>query len=279
HIGDVLLGHGDNRLLTRSAWVDGLGLGTKAASVFPGNASRVPPLQTAHSVVTLFDPGTGVPSALVDGDLVTRYKTAGDSVLGARFLARPDSERLLVVGAGTVGDSMIDAYSAVFPALKSIDIWNRTAARAQALATKHASSHTTVTAVTDLAAAAAAADMIVCATMTEQPVLLGAWVRPGTHVDVIGAYTPTMREVDDVLISTARIFVDARETAVHDIGELAIPLAAGLITEQDVLGDLYDLCADAPGRQSDADITLYKNGGGGHLDVMTAAYIRSKVEA
>jgi ornithine cyclodeaminase len=277
HIGDVLLGHGDNRLLTRSAWVDGLGIGTKAATVFPGNASREPALQTAHSVVTLFDPQTGKPLTLIHGDLVTRYKTAGDSVLGARFLARANAERLLVVGAGTVGDSIIEAYSAVFSELRYIDIWNRTASRATALARKHAESLATVAAVSDLAAAARTADIIVCATMSSEPVLHGEWVAPGTHVDLIGAYTPTMREADDELIRKASIFVDARETALHDIGELAIPLERGLIAESDVKGDLYDLCAGAPGRTSDEEITLYKNGGGGHLDVMTAAYIRSKM--
>ena len=275
-IGDVLLGEGGNHLLTRAAWIDDYAIGVKAASIFPGNHARNPELPSVHAVVTLFDAATGVPTAIVDGTLVTRWKTAGDSVLGARYLARPDSQRLLIIGAGTVADSVIDAYREIFPGLKQIEVWNRTHQRALALAKRQSTSTLPVVATHDIASAARHADIIVCATMTSKPVLLGDWVRPGTHVDLIGAYTPTMREVDDTLIKKSRLFVDARETAVHDIGELAIPLRDGLIAEDDILADLYDLGAGAAARQTPDDITLYKNGGGAHLDVMTARYILSK---
>lgn len=275
-IGDVLLGEGGNHLLTRSAWVSGYGIGVKAASVFPGNSTLDPELPSAHSVVTLFDATTGAPKAIVDGMLVTRWKTAGDSVLGARYLARDDSQRLLIIGAGTVADSVIDAYRDVFAQLRQIEIWNRTHQRAVALAQRQSTPTVPVVATQDLAAAAGRADIIVCATMSSEPVLLGEWVNPGSHIDLIGAYTPTMREVDDNLIRKSRLYVDARETAVHDIGELAIPLTEGLIVEDDILGDLYDLSGGSAARETTDDITLYKNGGGAHLDVMTATYILSK---
>ena len=109
--------------------------------------------------------------------------------------------------------------------------------------------------------------------MSRSPVLQGDWVGPGTHVDLIGAFTPEMREADDALLRKAEIFVDSRETTLHDIGELKIPLEAGVIAESDVRGDLYDLCGGAPGRSGGGAVTLYKNGGGAHLDLMTTTLI------
>lgn len=273
-IEDILFKHGDNALLNRAAWVPGLGLGTKTATVFPANKERDPPLPSIHAVCTLFDAETGQPSAVIDGALVTKWKTAGDSVLGARLLARGDARVLVVVGAGVVAASLVAAYSEVFPALDRVLIWNRTFDKAQALAAQFAGGGLTVEAHPDLAGALAEADIVSSATMATAPVLKGEWIRPGTHVDLIGAYRPDMREADDALISTASLFVDARETTLHDIGELAIPLAAGVIGEGDVRADLYDLAAGAPGRRSDAEITLFKNGGGAHLDIMTAVHIK-----
>ncbi|MFV2035016.1 MAG: ornithine cyclodeaminase family protein, partial [Halocynthiibacter sp.] len=238
-IGDTLFKVGDNALLSRAAWVPGLGIGTKVATVFPGNKARQPALPSTHAVCTLFDADTGVPSAIIDGALVTKWKTSGDSVLGARLLARPDAQVLVVVGAGLVAAALISAYTEVFAGLKKVLIWNRNFENAQALAARCNVDGKEVRAHPDLAGALAEADIVSCATMATEPVIRGEWVRPGTHVDLIGAYRPDMREADDTLISTASLFVDARETTLHDIGELAIPLAAGVITEADVRADLY----------------------------------------
>ena len=255
-------------MLTRAAWVPGAGIGVKTATIFPDNASREPALPSVNAVFTLFDDETGVPTVLIDGILVTKWKTAGDSVLGSRLLARSDSEVLTIVGAGAVADSLIDAYRAVFPGLKRIIVWNRTFAKARALAEKKG-----VEAIEHLEDACGLADIISCATLSVDPVLNGEWVQPGTHVDLIGAYRPDMREADDSLIAKCRLFVDARETTIHDIGELTIPIATGVISESDVRGDLYDLCNGGTGRTSDAEVTVFKNGGGAHLDLMTALYI------
>jgi ornithine cyclodeaminase/alanine dehydrogenase-like protein (mu-crystallin family) len=232
-----------------------------------------PALPNIHAVFTLFDDETGVPVALIDGSLVTRWKTAADSLLGARLLARPDSETLLIIGAGTVAASLVDAYSEGFPTLSRILIWNRTPGRAIDLAARVSSSKLPVEAVEDLAAAVVSADLISSATLSIEPVLKGEWVTPGTHVDLIGAFRPDMREADDVLMQKAELFVDSRETAIHDIGELRLPIQSGVITEQDVRADLYDLCNGAAGRTSGDAITVYKNGGGAHLDLMTAKFI------
>ena len=128
-------------------------------------------------------------------------------------------------------------------------------------------------AVEDLEKTVREADIIACATMATAPLLQGNWVQPGSHVDLIGAFRPDMREADDALIAKAELFVDSRETAIHDIGELAIPLAAGIISESDVRGDLKDLATGQAGRSGPQAITLYKNGGGAHLDLMTANVI------
>jgi len=152
-------------------------------------------------------------------------------------------------------------------------IWNRTPERAQGLAARMANGKINVESVEDLAPAAARADIVATATMSVEPALKGKWVTPGTHVDLIGAFRPDMREADDELIRKAEIFVDSRETAVHGTGELKIPLENGIISEQDIRGDLYDLCNGAKGRSSSRAITVYKNGGGAHLDLMTANYI------
>ena len=221
-----------------------------------------------QSVFTLFDDETGKPLAFIDGNLVTKWKTAGDSVFAAKLLARPDSRVLTIVGAGAVASSMIDAYRALFPRLEKIQIWNRTFAKAQKLAKEK-----DAIAIQHLPDALSNADIVSSSTMSTSPFIKGEWIKEGTHVDLIGAYRPDMREADDSLLVKAHIFVDSRETAIHDIGELATPIKNGIIKENDVIADFYQLCNDEQGRQTEAEITLFKNGGGAHLDLMTALYI------
>ncbi len=273
--GDLLLRRGGDAILNRAAWIDGLGIALKSVTIFPENVGREPRLESIQGLVILFDDTTGTPKALMDGALVTKWKTAGDSVLGARLLAPPSPKRLLILGAGVVARSLIEAYSEIFPGLERIEIWNRTPERAAALAQEalDQGQGQPVEAVADLAAAAGAADLIASATMSREPVIRGDWIGPGTHVDLIGAFTPEMREADDALLRKAELFVDSRETTLHDIGELKMPLEAGVIAEADIRGDLYDLCSGAPGRSGADAITLYKNGGGAHLDLMTATLI------
>jgi len=272
-IDDILFKHGDDALLNRAAWIKGAGIGIKTATIFPDNLKRTPALPSIHAVFTLFDDETGVPTSLIDGILVTKWKTAGDSITGARLLARPDSKVLTIVGAGAVADSLIDAFREAFPSLERIILWNRTFAKSEELAKQKG-----VETIASLQEALAVADIVSSATMSIEPVLKGEWIKPGTHVDLIGAYRPDMRESDDQLISTGSLFVDARETTIHDIGELIIPIKNGVISEDDVKGDLYDLCNGASGRTSEDEITLFKNGGGAHLDLMTALYIQKTAQ-
>jgi ornithine cyclodeaminase len=264
-IGDLFLTRGEDTLLSRAAWIDGLGAAVKSVTVLPANAAAGRP--TVHGALVLFDDASGAVEAVIESALVTKWKTAADSVLGARLLARPDSRRLLIVGAGAVAASLVEAYRAVFPGI-DITLWNRSRDRAEALAAE-----TGAAVAGDLAAAVGEADIVATATMARDPVLAGAWLRPGQHLDLIGAFRPDMREVDDAAIARARVFVDSRETTIGHIGELMLPIAAGVIDAGDVAGDLADLVAGRAGRRSRDEITLFKNGGGAHLDLMTARAI------
>ena len=272
-IDDILFKQGDNAVLNRAAWIKGKGIGVKTATVFPNNINRTPALPNVQAVFTLFDDDNGQPLAFIDGILVTKWKTAGDSVFAAKLLARPDSKVLTIIGAGAVASSMIDAYRAVFPQLEKVQVWNRTFAKAQQLAAEK-----NAIAIESLPEALSNADIVSSSTMSTSSFIKGDWIKAGTHVDLIGAYRPDMREADDDLIAKSRIFVDSRATAIHDIGELAKPIENGVIKEEDVIADFYQLCNNQQGRKTETEITLFKNGGGAHLDLMTALYIMQKAE-
>ena len=259
-IADLFLYRGEDTLLDRAAWIDGLGSLVKVGAIVPGNPARGKP--TVNGIVNLFDDQTGELKALLDFHLVTKWKTAGDSLLSASRLARKDSRNILLVGAGTVARSMVQAYSSVFPDAR-FTVWSRTRATATSMGLPVAD---------DLEAAVKTADIICTATLASQPLIMGDWLQPGQHLDLIGAYTPAMREVDDTAMARARVFVDARATTVHHIGDLMGPIAAGVMTEADVIADFYDDPALFT-RRSDEEITIAKNGGGAHLDLMTAGYI------
>lgn len=264
-IGDTFLYRGKDTMLTRSAWIDGLGLAVKTANIMPDNPGRGEPM--IHGAVNLYDDKTGLLEAIVDFHLVTKWKTAGDSVLGARLLARPDSKLILIVGAGTVGRNLRDAYGALFPDARFL-IWNRSPDGAA----KFADECDKTDAVATLEDGVAQADIISSATMTSEPLIKGAWLRPGQHLDLIGAYRPDMREADDEALRRACLFMDSRDTVLDHIGEFKDPLARGVIQRGDVVGDLYDHAAGVFTRTPE-DITLYKNGGGAHLDLMTSRYV------
>jgi ornithine cyclodeaminase/alanine dehydrogenase-like protein (mu-crystallin family) len=264
-IGDTFLYRGSDTLLSRAAWIDGLGVAVKSATVLPGNPSQGRAM--INGAVNVFCDESGEIEAILDFHLVTKWKTAGDSLLAARRLARPDSKKILLVGAGTVARNLHSAYSAAFPAAE-FTVWNRTRAKAKAMGLPVAD---------DLADAVAGADIVACATMSTEPVIRGEWLSPGTHVDLIGAYRPDMREADDLALKRSSLYVDSYETTIGHIGEIEIPLKSGAISRQDLRADYYDLSAF--NRQSDSEITLFKNGGGAHLDLMSARYILAKWRA
>ncbi len=270
-VEDTFLGEPDRTLLNRSAYQQELGFGVKAVTVYPENSKRQ--LPSIHGAMILFDPETGSVDAVVESNLVTRWKTAGDSVLASRYLARPDSRNLLIMGGGTVANSLAHAYQSIFPDLERIFVWTRSPAAGRDFADQLDKEGIRVEPVEHLEQAVVEADIISSATMAKEPILAGAWVRSGTHVDLIGAFKADMREADDALLLKSSIFLDSRDTVLDHIGELKIPLGEGVITRDHILGDMYELVAGQVGRKSADEITLFKNGGGAHLDLMTARYI------
>ena len=269
-IADSFLYRGADTMLSRAAWIDGLGQLVKTATIFPGNAAHGKP--AVNGSAALYSDTDGTLAAIVDFHLLTKCKTAGDSLCAARRLARPESETILIVGAGTVAASLRQAYGALFQAARFV-VWNRSREGAERLAARFPG----MDVADDLEGAVRGADIITCATMATDPVIKGAWLRPGQHLDLIGAYRPDMREADDAALIRARIFVDSRATTIGHIGELKIPLAHGVIAEGDVLADYYDLESGTFARRSEEEITLFKNGGGAHLDLMTARYVLDRV--
>ena len=265
-IADILLYRGADTLLDRAAWIDGLGSLVKVGTICPGNGALG--LPSVNGIVNLFNDKTGVLEALLDFHLVTKWKTAGDSLLAASKLARRDAREILLVGAGTVSRSMVGAYASQFPGAR-FTVWNRSAAGAARMAGEFPG----MAVAEDLQGAVQRAEIICTATMSATPVVRGEWLQAGQHLDLIGAYTPAMREVDDVAMQRASVFVDARATTLHHIGDLMAPIASGAIREADVRADFYDMASGKFQRVSEDEITLAKNGGGAHLDLMTAAYI------
>lgn len=268
-IGDTFLYRDPDTLLSRAAWIDGLGMAVKTATVFPGNTTKNKPM--VNGGLNLYADTDGTLEAIVDFHLVTKWKTAGDSLLAARHLARPDSENILIVGAGNQGRALHAAYGAAFPDAQ-FTVWNRTRANADLMAQEIPN----LQVAEDLETAVRHADIITSATMSTDPLIKGDWLLPGQHIDLIGAYRPDMREVDDAAIKRARIFVDSFETTIGHIGEINIPLEAGTITRDDLIADYYDLNSFT---RSPEDITLFKNGGGAHLDLMTSRYILDRWKA
>lgn len=262
-IADTFLYRGNDTLLNRSAWIDGLGLAVKCATVFPDNPSAGVPM--VNGAVSLFDDAHGQLEAIIDFHLVTKWKTAGDSLLAALRLARPDSRKILIIGSGTVARGLHDAYNAGFPDAE-FSVWSRTRANAESFAKDRPA-----TIVDDLRAAVRRADIITCATMSTSPILKGEWLQAGQHIDLIGAYRPDMREADDAALQKARMFVDSFDTTIGHIGEVQIPLESGAIARSDLIADYYSEAGFE--RRSKDEITLFKNGGGAHLDLMVSRYV------
>ncbi|MCO5130019.1 MAG: dehydrogenase [Xanthobacteraceae bacterium] len=266
---DGFMGVEAAQYVIRSAVDPGRYMLSKMFTSFPSNlaAGRLPAVQ---AVCVLFDGVDGRPLAVIDGTSITHWRTAADSALGARWLANPEPETMLLVGAGKMAWWLAQAHRVARPSLSRVLIWNRSRARAAELADRLAQHGLRTEVVSDLDAATGMADLISACTRSHAPLIRGRNLKPGVHLDLVGGYTPQTREADDEAARRARVFVDRRETAFHGVGDILQPIASGAITEADVRGDLYDLAGGAvTGRRSASDITMFKNAGGGHLDLMT----------
>jgi ornithine cyclodeaminase len=261
---------GTAQLYILAAWQRQSVISLKAFTVFPEDPERPPDMPNVQAVQFLFDGRTGQPLACLDGNWLMWKKTAADSALGADYLARSDAETLLMVGAGKVAPHLIRGHLSVRSSLRRVVIWNRTPGRARRLADEIDSDGVSATATDDLEGAVRSADIVCCATMSNSPLIQGAWLQPGTHVDAVGGYSSAMREVDDEVIRRSRVYVDSPWGAVY-CGDIASPIERGVIRESDLTGDLFRLVREeCEPRRTQEEITFFKNGGGGHLDLMTA---------
>ncbi|QTL04980.1 ornithine cyclodeaminase family protein [Aquabacter sp. L1I39] len=256
-------------LLLMPAWKRGTAIGTKLVTVFPGNAARG--LGSVASLYVLMDGETGQPRAIIEGDALTNRRTAAASALASSYLSRPDSRTLAIIGTGHVAAHLMEAHCAIRP-IDRILVFGRNRERAAALVERARTYLKVQTEVaSDLAAMVGAADIVACGTTSVEPLVRGALVRPGTHVDLVGAFTPAMRESDDALIARADIYVDTRAGALAEAGDLLQPIAAGAWSADRLKGDLHDLTAGrVPGRTDAAAITVFKSVGAALEDLVAA---------
>ena len=254
---------------TESASHAGLYLGAKIVNVFPGNAARGMP--AVNGLYVLQSGRTGATLAAIDGTRLTLWRTAAASALAARHLARPDAKHLLVVGAGALAPYLARAHASVRN-LTAVTVWNRSAEGASRLAASLTAAGLPAQTGEDLSRAVAEADVISCATLSTTPLIEGRWLKPGQHLDLVGAFSMSMREADDEVLRRARIFVDT-EAACTEGGDVAIGLASGAITAAEVAADLPALCRGAEGRRTPAEITLFKSVGAAIEDLAAAILV------
>ena len=246
-------------------------LGVKSVTVFPDNASRGKP--AVFGTYLLFSAETGETLAVMDAARLTAWRTGAASALASRYLSRPDSRRLVMVGAGVLAPQLVRAHASVRP-IREVASWNRSAPRARDLAASLADTGLAVAVADDLETAVRAADIVSTATISSEPLVRGAWLRPGTHVDCVGAYRPGMRETDDEVVRRARIFVDTRTGAFGEAGDILQPIQSGVIGKEAVLADLFDLTrGTSTGRRTPEEITLFKSVGAAIEDLAAAVAV------
>ncbi|MEM6379334.1 MAG: ornithine cyclodeaminase family protein [Bacteroidota bacterium] len=256
-------------LLLMPAWQEGEFLGVKIVTVSPDN--HLLKMPAIHGTYLLFNAANGQPILQTDARRLTSKRTAAASALAADYLAKSNSKSLLMVGTGALAPQLIEAHAQVRP-LEKVFVWGRNPAKAQLVIDQLTSmDQLSFEVVTDLEVIVPEVDIISMATLSPEPLIKGEWLKPGQHVDLVGSYKPNMREADDRVIQKAKIYVDTLEGAPKESGDLAIPLKNGLIQLSDIQGDLFDLCrGKIPGRQSTAEITLFKSVGHALEDLAAA---------
>lgn len=261
-------GESSGTMLLMPAWVRGDYIGVKILNLIPDNHRRA--LPTIHGQYLLSSGRTGEMLALIEGGELTARRTAATSAFAARSLARPDAEEMLMVGTGRLSLNLIEAHAVTRP-LTRFSIWGRDTAKAEAIAREACALGFPAEPVTDLAEAARRADIISCGTLSVEPLIRGAWLKPGAHLDLVGAFKPTMRESDDEAVRRAHVFVDTRPGAMTEGGDIALPLSTGVLQPSDIRADLFDLASGRhSGRSSEDEITLFKSVGAALEDLAGA---------
>ena len=270
HVHAIQSGTAHGTTLIMPAWSDRGYFGVKIINIFPENTHQG--LPGLHATYNLYSAKTGVPIAQVDGDIVTVYRTAGAAALGADYLARKDASTLLIVGSGRIAGLVAQAMRTVRP-IQRVMVWNVREAGAQALADSLREQGFDAQATTDLESAARAADIISCATLSTVPLIHGAWLRPGTHLDLIGSFTPEMRETDPACFDGTTVYVDTDEAPTKS-GDLLSAFDAGVLTREAIQGNLHQLTTGTrPGRKNDQEITVFKAVGSALEDLTLATLV------
>lgn len=273
----------DSMLLIMPSWTDFEAqghsergyTGVKLVTVTPDNAQFGK--ASVIGVYMLFSGITGEPVAVIDGRVLTLWRTAAMSALAATYLARSDARRLLMVGAGSLAPYLIEAHSAIRP-INEVLIWNRTPEKAAAIAKRLNRSNRGVSATDDLEEAVRGADIISCATMSKEPLVQGNWLPTGAHLDLVGGFTPEMREADDRAVRLSRVFVDTRDGALAEAGDIIQPIDNGVLTADHLQGDLFALTrGDVAGRRSYTERTLFKSTGNAVADQAAAVHVLMRV--
>jgi ornithine cyclodeaminase len=264
-------------LLLMPAWQAGGMTGVKLVHIASGNDARG--LPSVQGVYLLFDGPTGTPLAVMDGTALTVRRTAAASALAAACLARADARVLTMVGAGGMAPHLVRAHAAVRP-IEEVRVWNRARPRAEALAAALAGEGFEVAVADDLEAAVRDADLVSCATMSREPLVRGAWLKPGAHVDLVGAFTPEMRESDDEVMRRGEVFVDTLEGALAEAGDILLAIRSGALAKERIRADLRGLCAgEHPGRSDPAAITVFKSVGTALEDLVAARLVHKTLAA
>jgi ornithine cyclodeaminase len=273
----------DSTMLLMPAWTDysqadaannGF-MGVKVATVSPDNNALGKPAVMA--VYLLADGVTGEPLALIDGQALTLWRTATASALAGRYLVRSGARRMAMLGAGKLAPHLVRAHAAMHD-IAEVALWNRTPANAETLAGTLRSDGFSVTVAQECRQAVTDADIVSSATISSRPLVEGAWLKPGAHVDLVGAFTPQLRESDDEAVLRSSVFVDTYEGALAEAGDLVQPISAGLIGRSHVRADLAALCrGDHPGRTSEDEITLFKSCGASLEDFAAGCLVWKKL--
>ena len=261
--------------LVRAGTSEGGHIGVKIVTVSPDNNAIGKP--AVMGLYLLLDGKTGAPQALIDGQRLTQWRTACASALAASYLARQDASKLLVIGAGALCPFLAQAHSAVRP-IAEIRIWNRTEANAERAAASLRALGLNASTAPDLDEALGWADIVSSATISTEPLVKGALLSPGAHVDLVGGFTPGMREADDAAITRARVYVDTRVGAIKEAGDIVQPLASGVLTRDAIVADLHELArGEKNGRGAASEITLFKSVGAALEDLAAGIAVYEKI--
>jgi len=264
-------------LLLMPAWREGDVTGVKLVHVASGNEARG--LPSVQGVYVLFDGPTGTPLAVMDGAALTVRRTAAASALAASYLARPDARVMAMLGAGAMAPHLIRAHAQVRP-IAEVRLWNRSRARAVALEERLTQEGFHVSVADTAEAAVRGAALVSCATLSREPLLRGAWLEPGAHVDLVGAFTPAMRESDAEVMRRGQVFVDTREGALAEAGDVLLAIEEGALSPGAIRADLHALCAgEHPGRTDPDAVTVFKSVGTALEDLAAAKLVHETVAA